>query len=197
MNKLENILIDDFSILITKLKIDKKLFKHNNYKIIHFTPPDVQSGKLHPDTKHKFIKLFSLPLPKGIFGPFYRYTPNDDFLIADNDIGGYFTIKKINCFGCAKRDFWLYDKNRKYFYEKNNSLNRFECFFEINDDTYSTIFIGNISYGDAIQVRPNNWIFGGDTYSKNKVYYKFQKKLLDPNLINCNKCTKSFFEFFK
>lgn len=212
MNNLEKLLINDFSILIYKLCLDRKLFKFNNYKVIHFIPPDFQTETMHPETKHKFIKIFSLPLPKGLFGPFYRYTPYDNFLLADNDIGGYFTLKKVNCIGCAKRDFWLYDKNRTYFYNKNGiNLYRYECCFDIEDDSYSTIFIGEISFGDGIQVRPNNWIFGGDTNRKNKVYYKKSKnnklikleninnyhKLSDPNDINCQKCNKSFINIFE
>jgi len=186
-----NQLADDFK---STKSIDSII---NNYSVIKFTQPEYEVGYLHPETKYKFITINSIPLKKGIYGPFYRYYPKNCPLLADNDRGGYFTITKIDCYECAKRILWLYNKNREYFYKNiSNDLYRFECFFLVEDDLSSTIFVGEIAYGDALQIRPNNWIFGNDIFRKNKIYYKYEIQL-SHDTCDSNKCNKSFKDAFE
>lgn len=189
----KNKIIKTLNYLVSSFKYEKQI-NFNNYKAINFTPPEYQSGTLHPETKNKFTRIFSIPLSEGIYGPFYRYTPHKCNLFADNDKGGYFTLIKLNCLNCAKRTLWLYDKNRKYFYTKNKKLYRYECYFQIIDDRYSTIFIGEIAYGNAIQIRPNNWIFGNDI-SENKIY--FNPNGVELSINPCKNCKKSFHDIFE
>lgn len=196
MNDNELKIIQDINQLVNNFKTDIVL-NINDYSVIKFIPPEFEVDYLHPETKNKFITINSIPIKKGIYGPFYRYSPKNCLLIADNDKGGYFTISKIDCYNCAKRILWLYDKNRECLYKTiSNDLFRFECFFVIEDDFYSTIFVGEIAYGDALQIRPNNWIFGNDTFHKNKIYYKFECKLSHNNC-NGNICKKSFEDAFE
>jgi len=169
-----------------------KFFKANisftdlesNYELIEFSPPNIQYDFLHPDTKSKFEKIYSFPLKKGIYGPFYRYHINENKLKADNDLGGYFTDLKSGCIKCIKSSLWLFDKNRKYFY-RDKELYRHICYFRIDNDEFSTIFIGKVAFGKAIQIRPNNWIFRKD--KGNGIYFKLDKKIEKKS---CKKCQK-------
>ena len=91
-------------------------------KKIEFTSPKFQTGELHPETRCKFFKIYSIALNKGFYGPFYRYTPDSNELKANNDIGGYFTNEKINCVTCAKINLWLYKKTKSTFIKIKNYL---------------------------------------------------------------------------
>jgi len=157
---------------------------------IQFTPPTFQTGELHPDTRCKFVSISSFPLPEGIFGPFYRYTPRKTGLIADNDTGGYFTDQEFSCAGCAKFRLWLFDKERKYFYDKEPHLYRQECYFIIDNPRYATIFTGNAAYGGAFQIRPNNWIF--DQRKGNKIVYANSVQLAQQQCPDCSAFLAAF-----
>ncbi len=189
----------EFSKLVDLIEKCRRDRLPKNYQKINFTPPEIQTGKLDPETPYKFIRIYSYPIKKGVYGPFYRYTPNQDNLEADNYLGGYFTDTRISCcVGCVKIKLWLFDRDKRYFYKNREKLFRHRCYFKIEDDKYSTVFLGTVAYGKCVQIRPNNWIFGNDTERRNGIYFKSDAKKNKLTNKCCSKIrSKSFFRIFE
>lgn len=181
---------DNLAAFVNTFRYDGCQVRFLLWRRIAFQPPAFQTDQLHAETACKFDRISSIPLPKGAFGPFYRYVPGNAPLKADNDVGGYFTDEKLTCAGCAKVGLWLFDKRRRYFYEGTTSLYLQECYFLIKDPGHATIFVGAAAYGGLFQIRPNNWVLGGP--AGNKVVYSPRGKLATDV---CNRC-RPFLEAF-
>jgi len=166
-------------------------------KELAFTGPALGAHGLATDTPSKFSIIYHIKLLPGFYGPFFRYSP-DEHPKTTNETGGYFTDVSTNCAACATSRLALFDGKGARLYPKN-FLYRYEFYFDIKDAGHADILVGTIPKGNAIQLRPTNWILGWNNveraFNSNRILYKANPELIPFNH-HCKRC-RPFWSLYK